>query len=100
VPYGYKEPLHWVIVGGESGPQARPMHPDWARSLREQCGAASVPFHFKQWGEWAVARPDHHPTKAAHWFKDDPGRVVSMVKVSKPVAGRALDGVEHNGFPA
>ena len=45
--------LDWVIVGGESGPGARPMHPDWARSLREQCRAASVPFFFKQWGEWA-----------------------------------------------
>jgi len=44
--------LHWVIVGGESGPGARPMHPDWARSLRDQCTAAGVPFLFKQWGEW------------------------------------------------
>lgn len=44
--------LDWVIVGGESGPNARPMHPDWARSLREQCTAAGVPFFFKQWGEW------------------------------------------------
>ncbi len=45
--------LDWVIVGGESGPKARPMHPDWARSLRDQCLAAGVAFHFKQWGEWA-----------------------------------------------
>ncbi|KQX18375.1 MULTISPECIES: DUF5131 family protein [unclassified Sphingomonas] len=45
--------LDWVIVGGESGPGARPMHPDWARSLRDQCAAAGVPFLFKQWGEWA-----------------------------------------------
>ncbi|OJY25782.1 MAG: hypothetical protein BGP11_11210 [Rhodobacterales bacterium 65-51] len=44
--------LDWVIVGGESGPGARPMHPDWARSLRDQCVAAGVPFFFKQWGEW------------------------------------------------
>ena len=44
--------LDWVIVGGESGPHARPMHPDWARSLRDQCAAAGVPFLFKQWGEW------------------------------------------------
>ena len=44
--------LDWVIVGGESGPGARPMHPDWARSLRDQCQAAGVPFFFKQWGEW------------------------------------------------
>ena len=44
--------LDWVIVGGESGPGARPIHPDWARSLRDQCKAAGVAFHFKQWGEW------------------------------------------------
>lgn len=45
--------LDWIIVGGESGPNARPMHPDWARSLRDQCAEAGVPFLFKQWGEWA-----------------------------------------------
>ena len=45
--------IDWIIVGGESGPGARPMHPDWARSLRNQCAAAGVPFLFKQWGEWA-----------------------------------------------
>lgn len=44
--------LDWVIVGGESGPAARPMHPDWARKIRDQCQAAGVPFFFKQWGEW------------------------------------------------
>jgi protein gp37 len=47
--------LHWVVAGGESGPAARPMHPDWARSLREQCREAQVPFLFKQWGEWGPA---------------------------------------------
>jgi len=51
---GFSSPgLDWVIVGGESGPGARPMHPDWVRSLRDQCADAEVPFHFKQWGEWA-----------------------------------------------
>jgi len=45
----------WVIAGGESGPHARPMHPDWVRSLRDQCVAAGVPFHFKQWGEWCAS---------------------------------------------
>jgi protein gp37 len=44
--------IHWVIVGGESGSTARPMHPEWARTLRDQCVAVQVPFHFKQWGEW------------------------------------------------
>ncbi len=45
-------PLSWVIAGGESGTGARPMHPDWARRLRDDCRAAGVPFFFKQWGEW------------------------------------------------
>ncbi|AVQ81683.1 phage Gp37/Gp68 family protein [Variovorax sp. PMC12] len=46
--------IDWVIVGGESGARARPMHPDWARSLRDQCQEAGVPFLFKQWGEWTA----------------------------------------------
>lgn len=53
--------LDWVICGGESGPKARPMHPDWARGLRDQCAAAGVPFLFKQWGEWApFVNEDHY----------------------------------------
>lgn len=47
--------LKWIICGGESGPNARPMHPDWARSLRDQCARAGVPFLFKQWGEYRPA---------------------------------------------
>lgn len=50
---GIRPSLDWVVVGGERGPDARPMHPDWARRLRDQCAAAGVPFFFKQWGEWA-----------------------------------------------
>ena len=53
--------IHWVICGGESGPNARPMHPSWARSLRDQCVAAGVAFHFKQWGEWAPVTIDEDP---------------------------------------
>lgn len=48
-----RPPIDWVIVGGESGPGARPMHPDWVRAIRDQCVAASVPFFFKQWGAFA-----------------------------------------------
>ena len=48
----YAQCLHWVIVGGETGPNARPMHPDWVRSIRDQCTATGTPFFFKQWGEW------------------------------------------------
>lgn len=52
IPQSAFRTLRWVVVGGESGPDARPMHPDWARSIRDQCTAAGVPFFFKQWGEW------------------------------------------------
>jgi protein gp37 len=44
--------IDWVIVGGESGPDARPMHPDWARDIRDRCIQAGIPFTFKQWGTW------------------------------------------------
>ncbi len=44
--------IQWVIAGGESGPGARPMHPGWARQIRDQCVGAEIPFFFKQWGEW------------------------------------------------
>lgn len=72
-----RDRLHWVIAGGESGRGARPMHPDWARDLRDQCAAAEVPFHFKQWGE-----------------HDETGN-----RVGKKAAGRLLDGINHDGYP-
>lgn len=55
--YMHGNGLHWIIAGGESGPKARASHPDWFRSLRDQCEAAGVPFFFKQWGEWTRAHP-------------------------------------------
>jgi protein gp37 len=73
--------IDWVIVGGETGSGARPMNPDWARSVRDQCASADVPFLFKQWGAFV---PEIN------------GR---YRKVSKKIAGRVLDGIEHNGFP-
>ncbi|MBR0649542.1 phage Gp37/Gp68 family protein [Roseomonas terrae] len=60
--------IHWVIAGGESGPKARPSHPDWFRSLRDQCQAAGVPFFFKQWGEYHGARPVY-PGEDPTWSK-------------------------------
>lgn len=89
--------LNWVICGGESGPGARPMHPDWARLLRDQCTAAGVPFFFKQWGEWApclISAP-HDPDCEHVW----PDKSASL-RTGKKRAGRLLDGIEHNGFPA
>jgi protein gp37 len=88
--------LDWIIVGGESGPNARPMHPAWARSLRDQCAAAGVPFFFKQWGEWITAKglPGHLPV--GHVFDDG----YQMIRLGKSRAGRLLDGREHNDMPS
>jgi protein gp37 len=77
--------LDWIIVGGESGPKARPMHPDWARSLRDQCVAAGTAFFFKQWGEWAPRYDGagrEHPTR-----------------VGKKTAGHVLDGQVWQQLP-
>lgn len=92
--------LHWVVAGGESGHGARPMHPDWARSLRDQCAAAGVPFLFKQWGEWI----DGDQPEAARYVATDetshdwPGGKFSA-RVGKKAAGRHLDGVLHDQTP-
>ncbi|PIF29385.1 protein gp37 [Acidovorax sp. 56] len=99
--------LDWVIVGGESGPGTRPMHPDWARSLRDQCADAGVPFLFKQWGEWAEAGPSpshayaispngaKRPCEGTHSMCE-----TLMEKVGKKAAGRKLDGRTWDGFPS
>jgi protein gp37 len=97
---GYFPRLDWVVVGGESGPGARPMHPDWARSLRDQCAAADVPFLFKQWGEWAPVhelRCNEPGIAGKIWHNFDPD--TSVCRIGKKAAGRLLDGVEHNGYP-
>lgn len=92
--------LDWVIVGGESGPGARPMHPDWARSIRDQCAAADVPFHFKQWGEWypAFANDSAVNSASVRETREIDGAVVH--RLGKKTAGRLLDGVQHDGMPA
>jgi protein gp37 len=112
--------IDWVIVGGESGPGARPMHPAWARRLRDQCQAAGVPFFFKQWGEWA---PDTGPLHACDPIMDGKvacavwngqgwdhhrncygpptttGDMEWMYRLGKKRAGRLLDGREWNEVP-
>jgi protein gp37 len=110
--------IDWVIAGGESGPGARPMHPDWARFLRDQCQAAGVPYLFKQWGEYHPSREHSHEE---HGCTDTPEMIhvsgereyrpleafkltftdgwAGMCKLGKKKAGRLLDGREWNQFP-
>lgn len=96
-----KPKLDQVICGGESGPGARPMHPNWARDLRDQCQDAGVPFFFKQNGAWA---PEHAlnsnitPARGFHTCHEFPGGQ-KVYKVGKKQAGRLLDGREWNGMP-
>jgi protein gp37 len=113
--------LDWVIVGGESGRHARPMHPDWARSLRDQCVDAGVPFFFKQWGEWVpvldreIEDPDFRADyqhrygdnqKTTRWLNLAGGcgfhgdRFHVMGRVGKSHAGRELDGQIWDQMPA
>jgi protein gp37 len=95
--------IDWCIVGGESGPNASPMHPDWARSLRDQCQAAGVAFFFKQWGAWRLTPADNgDETWPAQWpYPGQPrrGDVARLERVGKKAAGRLLDGREHSAFP-
>jgi protein gp37 len=92
--------INWVVAGGESGAGARPMHPAWVRSLRDQCVAADVPFLFKQWGQWAPNCLCY--TKHAHRTtpRPSPGSPGVMFACGKKQAGRALDGVVWDQYPA
>jgi protein gp37 len=93
------EGLNWVICGGESGPQARPMHPDWARSLRDQCKAAGVPFFFKQQGEWIEIPAVQTAGDVIQLNAGSNDRVWVARRIGKKAAGALLDGVEHRQFP-
>lgn len=115
------EGIRWVICGGESGLNARPMHPDWARSLRNQCDCAKVPFFFKQWGEWLpwsqfgdADIPDsceqtRYETVEFQCGKfenigrpiwcDDIDDNLTLGRVGKKAAGRVLDGRTWSEFP-
>lgn len=106
--------IEWVIVGGESGPGARPMHPDWVRDLRDECIDADVPFFFKQWGDWFPRDQwEDHPTlilpddddcynapgdQSLYVFRE-PGAYHVMHRVGKKAAGRLLDGREWSEWP-
>jgi protein gp37 len=112
----WRDLVRWVVVGGESGPGARPMHPDWVRSIRDQCSASGVPFMFKQWGEWLpIATPrmtakvgetliidGFGNTRPASWgdVMQSRGDLWAVERVGKKSAGHLLDGREHLAFPA
>lgn len=110
---GMNDGIDWIVVGGESGPGARPMHPDWARSIRDQCLDAGVPFFFKQWGAWNVADVVPFGDLGGE-FRRGSVRIVKPVgkndghfrrgdalmrRVGKKAAGRELDGREWNEYP-
>lgn len=87
--------IHAVICGGESGHGARPMHPDWVRSLRDQCATEGVPFFFKQWGEWWPGEQGRlYRGETIDWADGQP-----MVHIGKKKAGRVLDGRTHDDLP-
>jgi len=102
--------INAVILGGETGPKARPMHPDWVRSVRDQCSAVGVPFLFKQWGEW-ITKDKSSPldemyppfTRAYCW---NPGVIPPYpfyrnwaYRVGRNKAGRFLDCRTHDDMP-
>jgi hypothetical protein len=110
--------IDWVVVGGESGPCARPMHPAWARQIKDDCRICGVPFFFKQWGEFlpSLRGACMHPSSEG---AQGPARLLDrvdiwkcglcgmlhdhdfdFVKVGKKEAGRLLDGVEWSQYPA
>jgi protein gp37 len=124
--YKYVGPqVRWIVVGGESGPRARPMHPDWARSLRDQCVAADVSYFFKQWGAWKPLEVGESQGGNVHFVLRDPsdrrnpmsecfhmphsveacitepeyGWRYPVKNVGKKAAGRLLDGLTWDEFP-
>lgn len=102
-PWVNRPRVDWVICGGESGPSARPMHPQWARNLRDQCAAAGVPFMHKQWGEWVPADQSAAVREANGFYRIREFRHLDghrMHLIGKKAAGRLLDGVMHDGIPA
>lgn len=92
--------VDWVIAGGESGAHARPMNPEWARSIRDQCTAAGIRFHFKQYGNWREVKPHQvNGYKAKTVFLSNGDKVV-LANIGKKRAGRVLDGRTWNELPA
>lgn len=106
-PFSGRDKIDWIIVGGESGPKARPMHPDWVRTIRDQCQEANVPFFFKQWGEYlsfewindtilkCADGTSAHDDVTASIHLDE----IVYSRLGKKKAGNLLDGKKHEQFP-
>lgn len=90
----WRDSIHWVIAGGESGANARPSDPAWFRSLLAQCREAGIPFHFKQWGEWSPVDGQTVKGRARHTNYS-----VELVRIGKKRSGRKLDGQTWDQFP-
>ena len=89
--------VHWVIAGGESGPKARPSDPDWFLGVRDQCAAHGVPFHFKQWGDWAPLDAVAGPNMPRGILSD--GYSAPMGRFGKKASGRLLEGKTWDEAP-
>ncbi len=87
--------VDWVITGGESGPKARPSSPSWFRTLLNECMAADIPFHFKQWGDWAPGQGINLAKARSEAVEDG----TTMLRLGKKAAGRLLDGEVWDGIP-
>jgi protein gp37 len=98
-PYSTGRGLDLVIAGGESGPHARPSHPDWFRSLRDQCAATGTSFFFKQWGEWAPNCLCDTACAHPEIKRPEPGKMGVMFRCGKKAARRLLDEREHSELP-
>ncbi len=106
------EGIGWVVVGGESGPKSRPMHPAWVRWIRDCCADVKVPFFFKQWGSYVPGIRTRHENEHGKYgrysyqngvkspnFDLDWGAGVVSIKMDKHACGRLLDKKEYNGMP-
>ena len=94
-----KTRIDWVIAGGESGHKARPMNPEWARYLRDECSKAGVAFHFKQWGHWRPEQGHLPRSRKRLSVEGSKGQVITLVRMGKHAAGRDLDGEVWDQFP-
>ncbi len=91
--------IDWVITGGESGPRARAMNPDWARALRDQCREAGIAFLFKQWGNWRPINPVKVNGYTSRIIFLTNGNQITIANIGKKAAGRTLDGITWDQLP-